>query len=104
MVTGSHSILTRWRNHFPLLLKVHVVNNVRQTEIHIAGPLVSEPSAFKVEMAIEKLKRHTSPGIFQTPAELIKAGSRTFCSEIRNLSILLGLRRNFLRSGRSQSL
>jgi hypothetical protein len=29
----------------------------------MAEPLVTEPSAFEVEMAIEKLKRHRSPGI-----------------------------------------
>jgi hypothetical protein len=40
-------------------------------------PLVPEPSAFEVELAIEKLKRHKSPGIDQIPAELTKAGGRT---------------------------
>jgi len=39
-------------------------------------------SAFEVKMAIEKLTRHKSPGIDQILAELLKAGSRTFCSEI----------------------
>jgi len=29
----------------------------RQTKIHSAEPLEPEPSAFEVEMAIEKLKR-----------------------------------------------
>ena len=36
-----------------------------------------EPSALEVELAIEKLKSHKSPGIDQIPAELIKAGGRT---------------------------
>jgi hypothetical protein len=53
----------------------------------MAEPLVPEPSAFKVEMAIVKLKRHKSPGIDQTPAELIKAGSRIIRSEIHKLII-----------------
>jgi len=43
---------------------------------------VPEPSALEVEMAIEKLKRHKSPGIDQIPAELIKARGRTIHSEI----------------------
>jgi len=47
-----------YRNHFSQLLNVHGVNDVWQTEIHTAGPLVPETSAFEVEMAIEKLKRH----------------------------------------------
>jgi len=42
---------------------------------------VPEPSAFEIEMAIEKLKRHESPG--HIAAELIKAGGRTILSEIR---------------------
>jgi len=36
-------------------------------------------------MAIEKLKRHKSPGINQIPAELIKAEGRTLRSEIHKL-------------------
>jgi len=50
-----------------------------------AEPLAPEPSAFEVEMAMEKLKRHKSPGIYQIPTELIKAGGRTIRSEIRKL-------------------
>jgi hypothetical protein len=38
-------------------------------------------------LAIEKLKSHKSPGIDQIPAELIKAGGRTICCEIRRLII-----------------
>jgi hypothetical protein len=60
LVADSHSILARWRRSFYQLLNVHRVNNVRQTEVHTAEPLVPEPSVFEVEMAIEKLKRHKS--------------------------------------------
>jgi len=72
LVTDCHSILERWRNHFSQLLNVHGVNDVRQTEIHTAEPLVPEPSTFEIKLAIEKLKRHKSPGIDKIPAELIK--------------------------------
>jgi hypothetical protein len=65
---------------------------------------VHEPSAFEVEMAIEKLKRHKSPGTDKIPAQLTKAGGRQFTMRSINLLILLGIRRNYLRSGRSQSL
>jgi hypothetical protein len=44
-------------------LNVHGVNDVRQTEIHTAEPVVPEPSAFEVEMDIEKPKRRKSPRI-----------------------------------------
>ena len=56
LLTESHSILARWRNHFSQLLNVHGVNDVRQTGIHTAEPTVSEPSTFEVKMATEKLK------------------------------------------------
>jgi len=73
LFTDSHSILARWRNLFALLLNENGVNDVRQA-LHTAEPLVSEPSASEVEMAVEKLKRRKSPGIDQTPAEFLKAG------------------------------
>ena len=82
MVTNSHSILARWRNRSSQLLNVHGVNDVRQTEIHTAEPLVPEPSAYEVHLVIEKLKSKKSRGADQIPAELTKAGGRTICSEI----------------------
>jgi hypothetical protein len=87
LVSDSDSILARWWNHFSQLLNIHGVNDVRQTEVHTAEPLVPEPSAFEVEMAIEKLKSHKSSGIDQSPAELIKAGGRIIRSEIHKLII-----------------
>jgi len=53
LLIDSHSTLARWRKHFSELFNEYWVNNVRQTEIHTAEPLVSEPSAFEFEMAIE---------------------------------------------------
>jgi hypothetical protein len=54
-------------------------------DIHTAEPLVSEPSLVEVEIAIGKLKSYKSPGTDQIPAELIKAGGETLCSEIHKL-------------------
>jgi hypothetical protein len=48
-------------------------------------PLAPDLSVFQVDMAIKKKKRHNSPGIYQIPVELIKAGGRTFCCEIHKL-------------------
>jgi len=56
LVTDSHNILARWRNHFSQLCNVHGDNDVRQKDIHTVEPLVPEPSTFEFEMAIEKLK------------------------------------------------
>ena len=67
-----HSILARWRKYFSQLLNVHGVNDARQTEIHTAEPLASEPSASEFQLAIEKIKSHKSPGIDQITVELTK--------------------------------
>jgi hypothetical protein len=84
-LADSHSILNSWRNILCQLLNVHGVDDVRQTEIHTAEPLVCEPSAFDVKMAVEKLKIYKSPGIDQIPVELIKAEARTIRFEILQL-------------------
>jgi hypothetical protein len=79
--------MARWRNYFSQILNVHMVSDVRQAEIHTAEPLVPEPSVLEVELAIEKLKSHKSPGIDQIPVELIKAGGRTIRCAIHKLII-----------------
>jgi len=89
LVADSHRILVRWKNLFSPLLNIHGVNDVRQTEIHTAEPLVPEPSAFEFELANGKLKSHKSPGIDQIPAELIKAVGRTIRCEIHKLIIAI---------------
>ena len=68
LVTGRYSILARWRGYFSQPLIVHGIHDVRQTETRTAEPLVPEPSAFEVDLAIEKLKSHKSPGTDQIQA------------------------------------
>jgi len=46
---------------------------------------VLDPSASEVEIAVEKLQRHKSPGTNKIPAELLKARGRTIRSEIHKL-------------------
>jgi hypothetical protein len=46
-------------------------------DIHMAEPLVPEPSLVKVEIAIGKLKSYKTPGTDNIPTELIKAGGET---------------------------
>jgi hypothetical protein len=70
-------------------LNVHGVSDVRQAEIHTAEPVVPKSSALEVELVIEKLKSHKSPGIDQIPAELIKAGGRTIRCAIHKLIIAI---------------
>ena len=61
---------------------------------HTQAELVPKPSAFKVEMAIEKLKRHKSTGIDKIPAELIKHGAEQFALRSTSLLIQFEIRRN----------
>ena len=89
--------------HISQLLNVHGFNDIRQTDIHTEELLVPEPSAVEFEMAVEKLKRHKSPGIDQIPAELINAEVGQFVLRSINILILFGVTRNYLRSGRSHS-
>jgi len=85
LVADSHSILARCRNYFSQILNVHGVNDVGQTEIHTAEPLVPVPSASEVELAIEKLKSHKSPDIDHIPAELTKGWGKTIRCEVHTL-------------------
>jgi hypothetical protein len=56
-VADPYSIVARWSNYFFQLLNVLEVNDVSQTQIHTAEPLVLDPSAFEVELVIQKLKK-----------------------------------------------
>jgi hypothetical protein len=85
LVADSHSIVARWKNCFSQLFNVRGVKDVGQAEIHTAEPLVPEPSASELELAIDKLKTRKSPRINQIPAEMIKAGGRTIFLEIHKL-------------------
>jgi hypothetical protein len=96
LVVDCHSILARWRNYFSQVLNVHGVDDFGQAEIHTAELPVSEPSVPDIELAIEKLKSHKSPGIDQIPAELIKAGVEKIAARFINL-LFFGVRRDCLR-------
>ena len=78
LVADSHIIVARWRNYFSQLFNVHGVKDIGWAEVHTAELLLPEPSATEFELAIDKLKRHKSPGIDQIPVELIKAGVEQF--------------------------
>ena len=72
-------------------------------QINTAELQMPEPSVFEFEMAIENLKTQITSA-YQIPGEMIKADGRTILSEIHNLLILFGIRRNCLWNGRSRSL
>jgi hypothetical protein len=80
-----HNILNRWKNYSSQLLKVHNVSEVRQIEVHTAGPLVSGPSRLEVEIAIAKLKKYKSLASDEILAELIQTGGETLLYAIHKL-------------------
>ena len=86
------------------LFNVHGVKEVRQTEIHTAKPLVPEPSAAELELAIAKLKSHNSPGIDQISEDVFRTEVQQFTWRFINLLLLFGRRRNSLKGGRSSLL
>jgi hypothetical protein len=65
-------------------IELYGVNDVRQTEIHTAEPLVPELSDCEVEVTAEKLKRHKSPGTDQIVA--IKGGVEQFALKSININ------------------
>jgi len=71
---------------------------VGRLKIHTADALMAEPSAFEVEMVIEKLKRDKSQGTDQILAEMVKTWGRTIHFVIHKLFTLFGIR----SSGRSR--
>jgi hypothetical protein len=85
LLADSHNIWNRWKNYFSQLLIVYRARDIRQIEIHTAEPLIPDPSHFKVEIAIAKLKRFKSPGSDKIPAELIQEGGEELRSKIHDL-------------------
>jgi hypothetical protein len=48
LLTDPHSILSRWKNSFCQLLKVHGADGARQTEMHTAEPFLPQPGVFEI--------------------------------------------------------
>jgi hypothetical protein len=63
-------------------LNANRVGYIRQVKIHIAEPLVPDPSPLEAEVAIAGLKEYRSLGSDQIPAELIQARGETLRSEL----------------------
>jgi hypothetical protein len=58
--------------NFFQLFNVHNISDGRQIEIYTAEPLVPHSSHLEAEIAIAKLKKHTSPGSDQILAEFFQ--------------------------------
>jgi hypothetical protein len=102
-LTDSHNVLNRSKNFFSQLLNLHRISDVRQIEVHTAETLVPGPSRLEVETDIAKLKKYESSGSDQLPAQHIKAGGeiQSTNQQSTNSLLIIGIRKNFLSSGRS---
>jgi hypothetical protein len=58
LLAHSHNIVSRWKNYFSQLFNVHRMSDVRQTEIHLAEPLLPELSTSEIDIATANLKKH----------------------------------------------
>jgi hypothetical protein len=85
LLAEPQNVLNRCKKFFNQVLSIHGVHDVKQMDIHMAGPLVPVPSLVEVGIVIGKLKSYKSPGTDQILAKLIKAGGKTLCSEIHKL-------------------
>jgi hypothetical protein len=77
--------LFRWTKYFSQLFNVSKFSDVSQGEIQPAAHIVTVQSTSEVDMVIEKLKTHKSPGIEQITAELVQAEGRKIRYDIQNL-------------------
>jgi hypothetical protein len=101
LLADPHKI--RWKNNFCQLLNVYGMGSVRQTQMQTAESYVPQPSASKVQIATEKLKRYKLQSIHQIPAELNQAGGEHCILRFINLLSLSGTK-NCLTSKTSQLL
>jgi len=69
---------------------------------HKAEPLVPEPRAFDVEIAIEKLNDTNHQVMIKSQQKLLKQGVEIIALKSVHLLILCGIKLNCLRSGMSQ--
>ena len=103
LVADSHSVVARWRNYFSRLFNVHGVKDVGQAEIHTAEPLVPEPSASEIELAVDKLKVTNRQVLIKYRLNCLKRGVEQLAWRFINILLLFGRRRNCMKSGRSLS-
>ena len=85
-------------------MNVRGVNDVTQTEIHTAEPVVPEPAASDFELGVEKLKSKKLQGVDEISAELIKARGRTIFCEIYKLIISIWNKVELPEEWKSRSL
>jgi hypothetical protein len=104
LLANPQNVLNRRKNFFNQVLNVRAVHDVRQMGIHMAEPLVPEPSLVEGEIAIGKLKNYKSPGTDQILARMIKAGVKHYILKYTDLFVLYGIRRNGHSIGRNPLL
>jgi hypothetical protein len=81
--------LPSWNTYFCQLLTVQGAGGIRQTETHTAEPLVPEPSAAEIEIAIRNLKRKIARYLSHSSRTVSSWVGGIMHSEIHKLSMLI---------------
>jgi hypothetical protein len=98
LIADSHSILARRRNHFSQLLNIHEVNDVRQTELHTAEPLVPK----RLRWLLKSCKDTNHQALTKFQANRFKQNIGEYVLRYVNFKLLLfGTTRNCPSSERS---
>ena len=88
---------------FLQLLNVHGVKDVRQTAIHTAEPLVTEPSVLVLRCLLKRLKTNHQV-LIKSQENRLQPGVEQFEIRSVNLLILFVIKRNCLSCGSIRTL
>ena len=89
------------KDYLSQLLNIYKDNDVEEIKIQTAEPLIPEPTLLEVEIALEKLKKYKSPGIYEIPAKLKQDYGNTLLTESIKLCLLFGKRKCYQNNGRN---
>jgi hypothetical protein len=95
-IWNKEELPDQWKES--IIVLIHKKGNVRQIEVHTAEQLVPGPICLENEIAIAKLKKYKVIKFYQNS---FKQEVKHYYPRSANSLILLGIRKNFLISGRS---
>ena len=85
MVAECHSILVRWGKPFISAVNVYGVSNVRQTEIHTAETLMSEPRMrLRLSWVLKSSKKTNHQVLIKLQQNCLKKGLEQFAVRLTN--------------------
>ena len=86
IMAEAANMLSRSEQFYSNLLNVNQSTNHEGSEIYTVEPDIPKPSLVEVELTVEKLKKHKTPGVDHIPSELIQACGDKLYEEIHKLT------------------